>query len=68
MPSGRATEIRPPFPSLLKVEELRDIGHSMSIGNLILSANSVTVSYLIYLTVYYTMRQILLQNATAILL
>ena len=68
MPSGRATKIRPPFPSLLKVEELRDMGHIMSIGNLILGANSVTVSYLIYLTVYYTMRQILLQNATAILL
>ena len=48
-------------PPLSKDEELRDIGHSMSMGNLIWGANSVTVSYLIH---YDT----LLQNATAILL
>ena len=36
----------------------------MSINNLILGVNSVTVSYL----VHYKIQQILLQNATAILL
>ena len=67
MRSGRVTKICPPFPLLSKVEELRDIGHSMTIENLIVSVNSVTVSYLIHMTVYYTMRHILLQNVTAIL-
>ena len=39
----------------------------MTIGNLNLSVNSVTVSYLINCAVYYKMQQILLQNASAIL-
>ena len=50
-----------PSPRLSKDEGLRHIGHSISIGNLILGFNSVTVSYLIHWG-------ILLQNATAILL
>ena len=50
-----------PSPRLSKDEGLRHIGHSISIGNLILGFNSVTVSYLIHCG-------ILLQNATAILL
>ena len=45
------------FPPL---HSLRDIGHSMSIGNLILDVNSVTVSYLI-------LYDSLLQNATDII-
>ena len=49
-----------PSPLLSKDEGLSDIGHSMSIGNLILGVNTVTVSYLIYY-------DSLLQNATAIL-
>ena len=57
---GRATKITPPSPPLSKVEELRDIRHSMSIGNLILGVNFVTVSYLIH---YYS----LLQNVTDII-
>ena len=55
-------------PPLCKGERLRDIGHSMSIRNLILVVDSVTVSYLIHLTVYYKIRKILLQNATTVLL
>ena len=39
MRSGRVTKIRP-FP---KYGGLKDIGHSMSIGNLILGVNNVTV-------------------------
>ena len=39
----------------------------MSIKNLILSVNSVMVSNLIHMTVYYKMGQMLLQNAAAIL-
>ena len=50
----------PPSPPLSKVEELRDIRYSLSIGNLILGANSVTVSYLIH---YYS----LLQNVADII-
>ena len=65
---GQRQKYTPPSPPLSKVEELRDIRYSMSIGNLILGANSVTVSYLIHITVYYKMWQILLQNATAVLL
>ena len=46
-PSGVYTQAEkqntPSLPSAL-----RDIGHSMSIGNLILDAKSVTVSYLIH--------------------
>ena len=45
--SGRVTKIPPPFPPLSKDEGLRDIGHIMSIGNLILDVNNVAVSYLI---------------------
>ena len=40
----------------------------MSIGNLILGANSVTISYLIHYDSLLQLRQILLQNLTAILL
>ena len=73
----------PPLsPPLSKDEGLRDIGHIMSIGNLILGVNSVTVSYLIHYDsllqnstevywkmrqdFYYKMRQFFLQNATII--
>ena len=48
-----------PSPRLSKDEGLRHIGHSISIGNLILGFNSVTVSYLIHCG-------ILLQNTTVI--
>ena len=48
-----------PSPPLSKDEGLKDIGHSMNIGNLILSVNSVTLSYFIC--------YILLQNATDII-
>ena len=58
--SGRVTKIPPPSPQLSKDEGLRDIGHSMSIGNLILSVSSVTVSYLIHY-------DSLLQSATDII-
>ena len=58
--SGRMTEIPPPSPLLSKDEGLRDIEHIMSIGNLILGVNSVTVSYLIHY-------DSLLQNATDII-
>ena len=54
------TNIPPPFSPLSKDEGLRDIGHSMSIGNLILSVNIVTVSYLIHY-------DSLLQNATDVI-
>ena len=49
-----------PSSPLSKDEELKDIGHSMSIGNLILGVSSVTVSYLICY-------DSLLQNATDII-
>ena len=49
------------FPPLSKDEKLKDIGHSMRMGNLILGVNSVTVSYLIRY-------DSLLQNVTALLL
>ena len=48
MLSGRVTKIPPPSPPLSKDKGLRDIGHIMSIRNLILGINSVTVSYLIH--------------------
>ena len=60
MLSGGMTEIPPPSPPLSKDEGLRDIEHIMSIGNLILGVNSVTVSYLIHY-------DSLLQNATDII-
>ena len=56
----------PPSPPLSKDEVLKDIGHIMSIGNLILNVNSVKVSYLIH---YHSLLQnatILLKNATVI--
>ena len=59
MLSGRVTKIPPPFPPLSKDEGLRDIGHIMSIGNLILGVSSVVVSYLIRY-------DSLLQNATEV--
>ena len=54
--------------SLSKEEGLKDIGHNMSIGNLILVVISVTALYWSVITVYYKIRQMLLQNATAVLL
>ena len=57
---GEWQKYTPPSPLLSKDEGLRDIGHSMSIENLILGVNSVTVSYLIH---YHS----LLQNATDII-
>ena len=50
----------PSSPLLSKDEGLKDIGHSMNIGKLILGVNSVTVSYLIRY-------DSLLQNATDII-
>ena len=46
--SGRVTKILPSSSPFSKDEGLRDTGNSISIGNLILGANSVTVSYLIH--------------------
>ena len=59
--SERVTKIPCLSPLLSKDEGLRDIGHIMSIENLILVVTSVTVSYLIHY-------DSLLQNTTAILL
>ena len=56
----RVTKIHPFSLPFSEDEGLRDIGHSMSIGNLILGVNSVTVSYLIHY-------DSLLQNATHII-
>ena len=50
----------PPSPPLSKDEELKNIGHSTSIRNLIFGVNSVTVSYLI-------LYDSLLQNATDVI-
>ena len=66
-----------PPPPLPKDEGLKDIGHSMSIGNLILGADSVTVSYLTHLICYDSLlqnifcntcriRHVLIQNATEV--
>ena len=50
-------------------EGLKDIGHIVSIDNLILGVNSVTASYLIhYDSLLQNATAILLQNATAIIL
>ena len=59
-----------PSTRLSKDEGLKDIRHSMTIGNLFLRASSVTVSYLIRYDSFLQnkMLQILSQNATAILL
>ena len=47
MRSGSVTNIHPFLPSTIWIERLRNIGHSMSIGNLIWGVNSVMV-YLIH--------------------
>ena len=60
MLSGRVTKIPLPFTPLYKDKGLRDIGHIMSIENLILGVSSVVVSYLIRY-------DSLLQNATDII-
>ena len=60
MCSGTVTKYTHLSPLLSKDEGLKGIGHSMSIGNLILGVNSVTVSYLIRY-------DSLLQNATDII-
>ena len=63
MRSGRATRIPLSLDRSIsqpKVEGLRDIGHSLSIGNLILRVSSVTVSYVIHY-------DSLLQNATDVI-
>ena len=45
---GEWQKYNPPSPPLSKNKGVRDIGHSMSIRNLILGANSVTGSYLLH--------------------
>ena len=50
----------PPSPLLSKDEELSNLGHSMSVRNLILGVSNVAVSYLIHY-------DSLLQNATDII-
>ena len=60
MRSGRVTKIPPPSPPLPKGEGIRDIGHSITIANLFLGINSVTVSYFIHC-------DSLLQNASDII-
>ena len=47
MHSDKVTKITPPSPLLSKDEGLKDIGHSMSIGNLTLGVNSVAASYMV---------------------
>ena len=56
MCSGRVTPIHRSFPLLFKDKGLKDIGHSMRIGNLILGVNSVMVSF------YYKMQQLFNYN------
>ena len=74
MLSGRVIKIAPHFPPLSKDEGLRDIGHIMSIGNLILRVNSVAVSYATDIITKYDSKCItkydrsLLQNASGLLL
>ena len=60
MRSEKVTKYTPPYTSLSKDEGLKDIGHRMSIENLILGVNSIMVSYFIC---YGS----LIQNATAII-
>ena len=43
--SERVIKIQPSLPPLSKDEGVKDIGHSMSIKNLILGVSSATVSY-----------------------
>ena len=57
---GEWQKYTPPSPPLSKDEGLKNIGHSMSIRNLIFGVNSVTVSYLIRY-------DSLLQNATDVI-
>ena len=57
---GERQKYTPLFPPLSKDEWLRDIGHSISTGNLILGVNSVAVSYIIHY-------DSLLQNATDVI-
>ena len=42
---GEWQKYTPPFPPPFKDEALKNIGHNMSIRNLIFGVNSVTVSY-----------------------
>ena len=68
---SRENDKNAPVPStLLSIDkEVKEIGHSMGIGNTILGINSVTISYLIrYESLLENATDILLQNATAILL
>ena len=44
---GEWLKYTPPSPKLFKDDRLKKNGYSMSIGNLIFSVNSATVSYLI---------------------
>ena len=60
MRSGRATKYTPASLPLSKEKGLKDIGHSMNIGKLILGVNSVSVSHLIHY-------DSLLQNVTDII-
>ena len=54
-------------PPHFKVDVLRDTGNSMSIGNLILSVSSATVSYLIHYDSLLQNTTVLLQNTTVLL-
>ena len=58
---GELQKYTPPFPLLSQDQGLSAIGYITSIGNLIVVANSVTVSYFIH-------NGSLLQNVTALLL
>ena len=64
---GEWQKYTPPSPPLSKDEGLKNIGHSMSIRNLIFGVNSVTVSDLIrYDSLLQNATAILLQNATEV--
>ena len=68
---GEWEKYNPPSPSLSKDEGIRNIGHSMSIRNLIFGVKVLRFHIWFVMTVYYIyykMRQMLLQNATATLL
>ena len=56
---GRLRKITPPSPPVPKDEVLKDVGHSMSIGNLHLGVNSVTALLWFIMKVYYKMRYLL---------
>ena len=61
------TEIHASFSSALQRRRTNVIGHGMSIRNLILGVNSVTVSYFIhYDRLFQNATAILLQNATEV--